>query len=271
MPEPTPLFQIIEAQKSALQATLGPAAASDFFAGRDALFQQFATDPATPPDQIGDALLALVRRYPAAQQVLHTADATRFPAAAADPIASITNADLGRATPMVTSAGPPPPPPPPPPAPVVSAADGKDQHTVGQVQWLKETVAAILAVFVVGGTLLLAILALLVLLFRGNTDFQGAKDVLLVLSGLSGAIIGYYFGRIPGDERAAQAQQQAAAATEQAGAAKSRAQGFIQQAVAKVDSLTQSTPGTRSADPQAAQLQQLQQEMRDLARQMETW
>jgi hypothetical protein len=41
---------------------------------------------------------------------------------------------------------------------------------------------------------------------------EDAKELLATMTGLSGVVIGYYFGRVPGESRASQAQQQMATA-----------------------------------------------------------
>src|SRR5258708_20158939 len=48
----------------------------------------------------------------------------------------------------------------------------------------------------------------------GNTPkLNDAKDLLLLLLSLTGVVLGYYFGRVPADARASQAQKQATVAT----------------------------------------------------------
>ena len=50
----------------------------------------------------------------------------------------------------------------------------------------------------------------------GSADkMTQGKELLSILTGLFGVVLGYYFGRIPADARAAQAQVQAAKAVQQ--------------------------------------------------------
>jgi hypothetical protein len=87
------------------------------------------------------------------------------------------------------------------------------------LQRFKEIVTAILGIAIVAFTLILAWQAFSVLRTGDTFDekkMSAAKDILLLLLGLSGVVIGYYFGRVPADARAAQAQQQANEATGQA-------------------------------------------------------
>jgi hypothetical protein len=44
-------------------------------------------------------------------------------------------------------------------------------------------------------------------------QMDDAKDILMVVPGIAGIVIGYYFGQVPADARTTQAQEQAIAAT----------------------------------------------------------
>ena len=71
----------------------------------------------------------------------------------------------------------------------------------------KEVVTGCLGVMIVLVTLLVALTAIV---FAGNADARSAaKDVLLVLTGLVGVVLGYYFGRVPGEARADKAESEA--------------------------------------------------------------
>jgi hypothetical protein len=79
------------------------------------------------------------------------------------------------------------------------------------LQFFKEGVTAILAMLLVGYTVFLANRTFD---FAGDTQkMSDGKDVLLLMMGVAGVVIGYYFGRVPADARAAQAQEQAREAT----------------------------------------------------------
>jgi hypothetical protein len=83
------------------------------------------------------------------------------------------------------------------------------------LQILKEGVTAILALAIVGTTLYWMGMAFGM---AGDATRMGdAKDVLALMSGLSGVVIGYYFGRVPSEARASQAQRQVVAAAEETG------------------------------------------------------
>ena len=49
-----------------------------------------------------------------------------------------------------------------------------------------------------------------------HSRFEDARTILDVLVGLVGVVLGYYFGRMPAEARADQAQKQSVAAAEQA-------------------------------------------------------
>ncbi len=83
------------------------------------------------------------------------------------------------------------------------------------IQVIKELVTAVLGLTIVIFTVTMANRTF-GLVGRTDTDLTAAKDLLLLMLGLAGVVVGYYFGRVPADARAAQAQQQANAATTQA-------------------------------------------------------
>jgi hypothetical protein len=77
----------------------------------------------------------------------------------------------------------------------------------------KEIVTGVLAGLIVLVTLVVAVV---VILNPGDESAQAAaKDGLLFLNGLVGVVLGYYFGRAPGDARADRAEDQAQQAQSQ--------------------------------------------------------
>lgn len=82
-----------------------------------------------------------------------------------------------------------------------------------KIQCFKEYVTAIFGLLILACTLYLAIRTFN---YAGDeTKITDAKDILQVLLGVAGVVVGYYFGRVPADARATQAQEQANAATAQ--------------------------------------------------------
>jgi hypothetical protein len=71
----------------------------------------------------------------------------------------------------------------------------------------RELVTSILGALVVLVTLIIAIVTIFSV---GNAStFAAAKDVLLFMNGLVGVVLGYYFGRVPGDARADKSDNEA--------------------------------------------------------------
>ncbi|MGI8587378.1 MAG: CHAT domain-containing protein [Chloroflexia bacterium] len=143
--------------------------------------------------------------------------------------------DMVTHTPLHKQAEPPrdPPPPPidnrppePPTPPLPSTAPPEDL----QAQRLKEWVAGILAVVLVLGTMALAGYSII---WRDGSE--GSKNILLILSPLCGVVLGYYFGRIPADARAAQAQDTAKQAQKETADVRVKAEGVRQVAEKIVD------------------------------------
>ena len=75
------------------------------------------------------------------------------------------------------------------------------------IQAGKELTTALFGGYIIWYTLDMA--AKIFALAGDPAKMSSAKDLLLLVLGLTGVVIGYYFGRVPADARAAQAQQQA--------------------------------------------------------------
>jgi hypothetical protein len=83
------------------------------------------------------------------------------------------------------------------------------------IQAFKELITAIFGVLILVFTL---VLAKKTFGFVNNPEqVARAKDILLLLLGLAGVVVGYYFGRVPADARASQAQEKAELAVTHAG------------------------------------------------------
>lgn len=138
------------------------------------------------------------------------------------------------------------------------------------IQAFKEVVTAILGLVLVVYTL---ITAGNTLTYVGDeTRMSDAKDVLLLLLGLAGVVIGYYFGRVPADARATQAQQQANEASAQAeqvsvqaGAAADQVEQMLSHLVSPADSATRGVGGISEAGNVIEELQQLRDNLRQVA------
>jgi hypothetical protein len=131
----------------------------------------------------------------------------------------------------------------------------------------KEGVTALLGLAIVGATLYLAAQTFG---FAGQDKMKDAKDVLDLMLGVAGVVIGYYFGRAPADARAAQAQEQANAATAQTEQVTARAEEVANQVDQVMDKLAPGAAAGRgvsaapSADVIATDLHKIRAELRSL-------
>jgi hypothetical protein len=125
---------------------------------------------------------------------------------------------------------------------------------------LKEVVSAVLGLTVVGFTVYLAAQTFL---FVGNqTKMSDGRDLLTLMLGVSGVVLGYYFGRVPADAAAAQAQQQSQEAT-----VKMAQMGGQQQAMAqKLEVMALDTMAGHPADADMADMAQHLRQMADQLR-----
>jgi hypothetical protein len=102
------------------------------------------------------------------------------------------------------------------------AKEWKPEHTL---QLLKEIVTALMGLVVLGATVYYV--GYVFSYVSDETKMSNAKDVLMLLLGLAGVVFGYYFGRVPADARATQAQVQADSATAQSAQVSADAQTAI--------------------------------------------
>jgi len=73
------------------------------------------------------------------------------------------------------------------------------------LMWLKEGVTALLALMIIGGTLVLLWAPL-----KGPTqNIEAAQGIFSILGGWGGVILGYYFGRLPAERVAERAEEKA--------------------------------------------------------------
>jgi len=129
------------------------------------------------------------------------------------------------------------------------------------LQAFKEIVTAVLGLMLVGWT---------VYLTHRTFNYVGdpakvadAKDVLMLALGLAGVVVGYYFGRVPADMHATQAQQQANAASTHA----EQMRGQAQQTAEQIDQLLDNIPAPASVvdrDAAAGPTQDVGAELRRL-------
>ena len=146
----------------------------------------------------------------------------------------------------------------------------KTQWTPEQrIQRLKEYVTAIIGILILACTLYLAILTFG---YVGEpTKITDAKDILQVLLAVAGVVVGYYFGRVPADARAAQAQDQANDATAKTEQISAHAQEIADQVDQVMDKISPAGAvargsGAQPSDPLiAADLQKIRDKLRSVA------
>jgi hypothetical protein len=196
-------------------------------------------------------LLDLVAGTPEAGEILRQSDPGLFSAGAAAPTQppSSPGAPAAPTQPAPDSQGGTPVSDTPPPTKRTTHPRDWSADTI--LQFIKEIVTALLAIVLVWYTLRLAERTLV---YVGETQkMSDAKDILLLLVGLVGVVLGYYFGRVPADARAAQAQQEATDASVKAETVTNKAEQIAEKAV---DMATRGAPTRRGAadlDPTLAE------------------
>jgi hypothetical protein len=127
---------------------------------------------------------------------------------------------------------------------------------------IKESVAALIGLGLVGFT---GVLAYRTASLAGNpAKLADSKDVLQLMLGLAGVVLGYYFGRVPAEARATQAQAQAAEATQHAQRVRDKGEELADQVEAAL-----TVAGTRGGGEfpvDLAEIRRLRAELRALAR-----
>lgn len=137
------------------------------------------------------------------------------------------------------------------------------------IQAFKEIVTAIFGVMILVFTL---VLASKTFGFVSNPEqIARAKDILLLMIGLAGVVVGYYFGRVPADARASQAQEKADAAGAHAGQVNAAAD----EAVKKIEKIlsrhqteqgfTKGTTTPVAGNDTVADLQEIRDNLQNLA------
>ncbi len=267
MPDATDWIANIESHKAEIRDALTPA---DFKAFEDrcyALTDELAGG--ADPKKVAAGLRKLLRDYPPAAALVGLKVPAETAEASEPPPEGIPPGEP--ADPAAVSVAPAPPKPPISPPPAVPSRPISNQGVAPMsitppnaqppsaglskpenfILVFKEVVTAIIAVLI-ALTTLVTVLNLVPMLGDSDKMTQG-KELLSVLTGLFGVVLGYYFGRVPADARAAQAQEQAAKATQQGEQAaahsdmvSARAEELADQAKELV-SQVQSGPTTRSA------------------------
>jgi hypothetical protein len=146
---------------------------------------------------------------------------------------------------------------------VPKTSPGKQWTPELRMQLLKELVTAVLAFFIIIYTLAIVWHTFS---YVGNTAKAGdAKDLLTIMTGLAGVVVGYYFARVSADAHASQASAKADGVLSQNAHLKAKVQSISTSLNHVIDNSAQAMTG----DPKAAashitQLRSLRDELFDL-------
>jgi hypothetical protein len=131
------------------------------------------------------------------------------------------------------------------------------------MQFFKEVITALLALVIIGVTAALAVRSFDM---AGNTGKMGdAKDLLTLMLGVAGVVVGYYFGRVPGDARAAQAASRAEAAVGQREQMKAKARIIADNMDDAMTGSTQGAAGNGQPPVDHSKMRAIQSELRGMA------
>jgi hypothetical protein len=185
----------IEARRAQIREALTPEAWRTFEARYFTLTD--ALTAGDDPEQVAAQLRQLVMEFPAVARLLEHGNLAPSPPSTESPL----SAPSGGQT--MTPSTPAPQPAPAEPSP-------RGFKTEDFIQIFKEAVTALIAILLVWTTI--SLVRALLGTIGDASRFTQAKDILSMMTGLLGVVLGYYFGRIPAEARAAQAQEQAAQA-----------------------------------------------------------
>jgi hypothetical protein len=100
-----------------------------------------------------------------------------------------------------------------------------------KVQAFKEGITAVIGLVLIGATVWLAVLAVNA---AGNDTAADVEHILTLILGLSGVVLGYYFGRVPAEAQATQARRESDVAKAGAADVAAKAEALVA-AVDKAD------------------------------------
>jgi len=97
----------------------------------------------------------------------------------------------------------------------------------------KEAITGCMGILIILATLVVALVAIFV---ANQTDtWTRAKDVLVILNGLVGVVLGYYFGRMPGEARADKAEGEAQSARSELDRTKAEVRSILESGSAPLE------------------------------------
>jgi len=121
---------------------------------------------------------------------------------------------------------------------------------------LREGVTGCLGVLIVLTTLALVLATFLLMLLRPTANLEPFQAILVMLNGMTGAVLGYYFGRMPAEAQASKADKARAAAEQKVAEVRAGLQELdreLSQAVV----VTRKTPAEARVDQVQARIRRL--------------
>lgn len=189
------------------------------------------------PEQVAGQLRQLVMEFPAVAPLLEQGASVASQPSAESPLSPVSGGS------SMTPSTPLPRPAPTEPSP-------RGFKTEDFIQIFKEAVTALIAILLVWTTI--SLVRVLLGTIGDEARFNQAKDILSMMTGLLGVVLGYYFGRIPAEARAAQAQEQAAQAIQKGEQAMAQSQrmgeraGELAEQASQLASQMQAAPAPRA-------------------------
>jgi hypothetical protein len=263
-------LQALAAHLDEIKTTLGPEEEPKFITIYNQLEELAQKDP-VEPDAIHNHIYQMYNDFPAVEDFLRKVEPELFIPGTAEtapvelaPVRPIPKVPQGEVTPPVEEAPGEAPTPAQPQPQVTPPVEVERSQTESELLKFKEYVTAIVAGLLVLATICLTFYT--VWQAGDNSKISQSKDILMLFLGPFGTVLGYYFGRVPADARAAQAQQgmaQAAAHVEQINA---KAIQVAEQAEELTGEL-EKPPGVRGmAAVSAEKAQRLRADTRELIR-----
>jgi hypothetical protein len=262
-------IKAIERHLEEINKALGPQE-QEFKDHYQQILDAAAKDSIEPKD-LEQQIIRLYGDFPALEEFLKQAEPKLFenstpgsPPEELAPVHPINEPPQEEAAPEVAKSPPEITPSVQPQLQVPPPLEVEQSKTESGLQVFKEIVTAFLAVILVIFTLVMAYHTMG--LAGDNSKISQAKDILLLLLGPFGTVLGYYFGRLPADARAAQAQQQAARTAVQAEQVNAQAIQVAERAEELTGELEKSAGVRGLPSPAVERAQHLRLESRELLR-----
>jgi hypothetical protein len=249
------ILQRLHEYQDEIEAALEPAQRDDFKKSYLKLGKSAEDSTGLEEDEaaLTTAVSELLERYPAVKAILQERDPGLLPApspAAAAKTPAVVGSTGAPPDPTPPAQKPPQRPPQGPTGTLPSPKPAPRWTPELDIQLFKEVVTAVIGVIIIAFTAYLALKSTGV-----AGDAEKSKDVQNVLSlmiGLAGVVLGYYFGRVPAEAQATQARKEATAA-----AAGAEAVGIKGEALAaEVDRVLGAQVPTRGG-PQAPDMENM--------------